>query len=414
MTERWLNALKPASTRQEFADSLSPGLRLRVGARKMTWSLLVRSAEGRTRIALGTYPALGLKDARVKAANTAEETWSALADRSGENRQKVGTVRDLFTFVIDQMRAEGVATVNEYENYLVNRKDSALNIIGMDDQGNDIPANCVTPDDVTKWLRKFHEAGAQTGHPRAYLSAAFGRGLSADYDPTNPNPDIRFKLSANPVTHVGGKMKGQPRDRALSMEELIEFWHGFNGRGVSPQMKLTFRLIITMGGVRITEIVHSQKPWYVMRGKERWLALPRTKNEHAHDLPLSGMAEAAYQAALLISDPGSQYLFPKHHQPDQPQTLNSISQSVRKWCARNDVEPFQPRDLRRTIKTLLIERNPTLNRDWIDIWHNHGRASDVARKHYDRAEYVAVKQAVAAAIDDLMVDVEKRTLSRST
>lgn len=54
-----------------------------------------------------------------------------------------------------------------------------------------------------------------------------------------------------------------------------------------------------------------------MRGKERWLALPRTRNEHAHDLPLPEMAEAAYQAALLISDPGSQYLFPGHHKPDQ-------------------------------------------------------------------------------------------------
>ncbi|MFC6656502.1 hypothetical protein ACFQEX_13950 [Roseibium salinum] len=111
---------------------------------------------------------------------------------------------------------------------------------------------------------------------------------------------------------------------------------------------------------------------------------------------------------MLISDAGSPYLFPKSHQPDEPQTLNSISQAARKWCARQKAEPFQPRDLRRTIKTLLIDRNPNLNRDWIDVWHNHGRAADVARKHYDRAEYLTVKRAVAEAIDDLLSDVEGR------
>lgn len=259
---------------------------------------------------------------------------------------------------------------------------------------------------MTKWLRGFHEAGALTGHPRAYLSAAFGRGLSADHDPTRPNPLIRFNLVSNPVTHVGGKMKGQPRDRTLSMEELSRFWHGFSGRGVSPFMKLLFRLIIGMGGVRITEIVRSEKQWYVTRGDDLWLALPRTKNDHPHDLPLTNTASSAYHAAIQISDPASRYLFPKHHQPDESQTLNSISQATRKWCDRNEIERFQPRDLRRTFKTLLIERNPNLNRDWIDVWHNHGRASDVARKHYDRAEYTDVKRAVAAAIDEILGKIQ--------
>ncbi|MFC6656501.1 integrase arm-type DNA-binding domain-containing protein [Roseibium salinum] len=281
MTDRWLQSLRPADTRQEFADSLSPGLRLRVGSRSMAWSVLVRGPEGRKRIALGKYPAMGLKEARQRAADAADEARSTQPKGAPEHDHRVGTVRDLFSFVIGQMRAEKVATADEYENYLIKREDSALNVIGLDDEGNDIPANSVTPDDVTRWLRKFHEAGALTGHPRAYLSAAFSRGLSADYDPTNPNPNIRFNLTANPVTHVGGKMKGKARDRTLSMQELIDFWHGYHGRGVSPQMKLTFRLIISMGGVRISEIVRSQKSWYQERPLGRWIALPKTKQSPA-------------------------------------------------------------------------------------------------------------------------------------
>jgi integrase len=371
----------------------------------MSWSVLVRVENDRRRIALGKYPAMGLKEARRKADEAGEEAKSQPASMLDKRPLQVGTVRDLFSFVIDQMRKEKVATVGEYESYLINRADSALNVLGLDENGEDRPANQVTPDDVTRWLRGFHSAGALTGHPRAYLSAAFGRGLSADYDPTNPNPKIRFNLSANPVSHVGGKMKGAPRNRVLTLAEISDFWHGFDGRGVSSQMKLILRLIISMGGVRISEIVRCQKDWYPLRQGTRWISLPKTKNDHPHDLPLTGMAEAAFESALFISAKDSPFLFPKHHKPDEPQTLNSISQAVRKWCDRKEVERFQPRDLRRTFKTLLIERNPELNRDWIDVWHNHGRAADVARKHYDRAEYTKAKMAVAEAIDTLMRDL---------
>ncbi|MBG6211589.1 hypothetical protein IWQ49_006277 [Labrenzia sp. EL_126] len=34
------------------------------------------------------------------------------------------------------------------------------------------------------------------------------------------------------------------------------------------------------------------------------------------------------------------------------------------------------------MKTMLIE-DKNINADWVDIWHNHGRGADVARKHYD-------------------------------
>ena len=407
MTDRWLQSLKPSKERNEFTDSICPGLRLRIGKRSMTWSALVRGPNGRKRIALGKYPLVSLQEAR-QAANEAADNARSVPVTSTDKIAIQGTVRDLFNFAIEQMRSEGAASVQQYEDYLLNRADSALNVIGLDSSGSDLPANQVTPDDVTRWLRGFHESGALTGHPRAYLSAAFGRGLSADFDPTSPIPSIRFNLTSNPVTFVGGKMKGKPRNRTLAIDELTAFWHGFSGRGVSPPMKLLFRLIICMGGVRITEIVRSEKDWFITRQKELWLALPRTKNDHAHDLPVTKAATAAYGAAIQISDPASRFLFPKHHKPDECQTLNSISQATRKWCDRQEITRFQPRDIRRTFKTLLIERNPTLNRDWIDVWHNHGRASDVARKHYDRAEYVSVKKTVADAIDDLIKDILKR------
>lgn len=57
------------------------------------------------------------------------------------------------------------------------------------------------------------------------------------------------------------------------------------------------------------------------------------------------------------------------------------------------------------MKTHLMERHPEL-RDYVDVWHNHGRAADVARKHYDRATYATAKRQVAAAIDAILAELE--------
>ena len=70
----------------------------------------------------------------------------------------------------------------------------------------------------------------------------------------------------------------------------------------------------------------------------------------------------------------------------------------------NDLEPFQMRDLRRSFKTHLLDGEYVEERE-IDIWHNHGQNSDVARKHYTWAEYKKLKTRVAAKIDDFLVDI---------
>ena len=68
------------------------------------------------------------------------------------------------------------------------------------------------------------------------------------------------------------------------------------------------------------------------------------------------------------------------------------------------VLPFQLKDLRRTFKTHLLDSEYVEERE-IDIWHNHGQHSDVARKHYTWAEYKSVKQRVANKIDQFLDEV---------
>ena len=71
------------------------------------------------------------------------------------------------------------------------------------------------------------------------------------------------------------------------------------------------------------------------------------------------------------------------------------------------MEPFQLKDLRRTFKTTLLEKGLVEERE-IDIWHNHGQNSDVARKHYTWAEFRDLKSRVAGQVDEFLYAILRK------
>jgi hypothetical protein len=75
-----LRALKPpASGQAEYSDSLTPGLRLRVGKRTKTFVVL-RTVDGkRERVTIGQYPAVTLGKAREQVRKLAAEKTLGLA-----------------------------------------------------------------------------------------------------------------------------------------------------------------------------------------------------------------------------------------------------------------------------------------------------------------------------------------------
>lgn len=101
--------------------------------------------------------------------------------------------------------------------------------------------------------------------------------------------------------------------------------------------------------------------------RDGWLLLPETKNGRPHQLPITRTAAPLVARCLELAHPRSPYLL------------------------------SNPRDLRRTMKTHLIDAG--IDERWLDIWHNHGQTASVARKHYIRAEYADLKRDVAEAID---------------
>ena len=402
-TDRWLRSVGPFEKTKEFVDQACPNLWVRIGRNRKTFSVLIGSAQNRRRMSIGRYPDLSLTEARRKASEFIADPRSAGGGQPRRGgRQRKGTVQDLFEFVVEAMEAEGkTASIPDYRIYLLDGASAAAS-----DFGPSTPAANVTASMVTDWLSKFHERGSSTRLPRAILSAAFNRGLKADNDPTTrKDSKIFFAIEQNPVASVGGPTQSKARDRSLSLGEMSRLWRDLESERFSMEVGIALRLIIAMGGVRVTEIIRSEKTWWIDDGgwksfKAPRLALPKTKNGHPHDLPVTDAAAIELKKARVLSKAASKYLFPSPYNIESPRALDSLSKSIRAYCSENEIEPFTPRDLRRSMKNLLLDAD--VPQTEVDIWHNHGRNADVARRNYDRAQYEHAKQRVMAAIDGIV------------
>lgn len=395
-TDRWLSTVR-SNGQDEYIDASCPNLRVRVGKRTRTFSVMIGDAKSRRRVMLGKYPSLSLAEARQKAgATTDDPTVVPVAKKE----RRFGTVKDLFEFAIRSMEAEEKSSVEANRIYLLDGPMAAIHAFG-----EATLARNIRPNDVTSWLREIHSAGVKTQHPRAYLSAAFGRGIRADNDPTVDVGEILYGIDANPVINVGGGGASNARDRKLSIEELKVFWRDFPS-STSAQTASAARMIIAMGGTRITEIVQSRKNWWKGK-KDPIFEIPKTKNSTTHSLPITQIGKEQLIVARANAHPDSDYLYRHRLKPLEPLWHNSMSQAFRRYCDDAGIERFQPRDLRRSLKSHLLDSEDDLRQEWIDIWHNHGRNADVARKHYDRAEHKRAKQKVVESIDRIIDKIAK-------
>jgi len=399
--DRWLSTVTSNEGSGYYTDAGCPNLTLRVSARRKTFSVWIGPEGARRKMKVGEYPDMALTDARRMAQEIVKDPRAAGGGTPSENaRRKLGTVQELFETVIDSMRTKGRAegTIDDYELYLLTAKMSAVKEFGPA-----TPARKVTDKMVTCWLAKFADRGSSPRLPRAILSATFNRGIKADNNPLTFNQTkVDFNIAFNPVTNVGGPTQSNTRDRALSLDELKVFWKALDRSGFVPQVAVLAKMLIAMGGVRVTEVCLSRQEWWIDCDDADWklieagiLDLPRTKNGHSHQLPMTRAAEDLLTVARRFQKTGNPYLFPSPRRAGKPRSFETLTRAVHDYCEGAGFEPFTPRDIRRTMKTLLLDMD--VQQSDVDIWHNHGKNADVARRNYDRARYEQAKGRVRDA-----------------
>ncbi len=304
LSDRRIRALKPAACDKWYCDG--NGLYLRVRATGGRSWVLRRKRGGQVEvITVGTWPALGLAQARQKA--------GALAGRD------VSTLT--LGALLDAWYSEVVRTIyrrpREVQGY-IERLDPALKVTKLRN---------LERVEVRHALRRYAEERGPIAANRALsiLKTALRFAVDAGYLQTSPVDLLSSAL-------IGGVETS--RDRVLTDDELCRLW-----RTSSPHTPLLRFLLLT--GQRIGEA--QRATWSHVLG-DRWhIPKEHSKNHRAHWVALSRQA----LALLRAQDTSRELIF-------GTATDTGVQAWLRRWCERERISPaFRPHDLRRTCATRL-------------------------------------------------------------
>ncbi|WP_236200739.1 tyrosine-type recombinase/integrase [Pseudomonas pseudonitroreducens] len=339
---------------------------------------------------LGTWPALGLAEAREK---VRQQSPSAEGD---------GSLADLIDSYLGKLDTEGAASAGNV------RWAMGKYVTGPWPQLAKRAASEIEPGDIRDILAKMIGDGVTTycNRVRSSLHAAYQHGLGQEFNPRSyGSTSVRFGLKYNPVASIpvqeDWERAGQ---RALSTEELATLWNL-----LPEQLSLVtaelIKFLIASGGQRPEQLLGSdrrmfQKDHYAIR------SLKGVEGERQiHLVPFNVLSKACLARLEPITGEAP-YPFMGRYENDSI-NAQSLSRAVTKLYKRHVDKfdgPFTLRDLRRTCKTLMGVAG--ISKDTRDRIQGHA-FNDVSSKHYDRYDYFKEKREGLRAWATWLVKVAK-------
>ena len=385
----------------------------RAGRVTAEWYAVYYLGGKRVKAKIGSYPVMTVAQVRLLFLTEYAPAISGGQDPTAAKRRQAstGTVGELFEAYVDHLRKDAKRSADAAHDYLMGREHrrafdklaitipecrcghvtSALSGAAKA-IGGDRPAEAITAGDIVPHLAKIHGRGArvQANLVRSYLSAAFNFGLKAEHDFTRADIGARWGLRINPVAAIpvdaGARRVG---DRFLSPAEFRTFWVWLDG--YRNQSLLASALMLKMAtGQRSEEILRISDGGYD-RQKDM-LHWDKTKNGTAHSIPLPHQAVAVLDR-LAPNSHG--WFLPHKSKPALCAPYGSLRDVISKFLRENPgFATFNPRDLRRTWKTLAGDAG--IPKEMRDRLQNHAKGGDVSSRHYDRYDYLVEKRAAMA------------------
>ena len=179
--------------------------------------------------------------------------------------------------------------------------------------------------------------------------------------------------------------KFEPRDRALTPEEIGTMYQYIERVGTTPSIRAAAKLLL-LTLVRKSELTNAT--WREVNFTDAVWTIPkeRMKRRNPHNVYLSRQALDIFVALKTFAG-GSEYVLPSRYDSDRPMsnaTLNQVLTLTYKLAQKDGVAlaKFGPHDLRRTASTLL---QAGYNTDWIEKCLAHEQRG--VRTVYNKAEY---------------------------
>ncbi len=394
LTDRTIRNAKPRKTVYRLRDgnAMTKGLGVTVapaGSKTFFMGYTSPVTGNRTQVNLGRYPGTGLKDAREKArkyrdaisaGHDPKQEHAAEQERERELAERP-TVGELFDAYITSLELDGKRSAPEVRRIYSKHIEALI--------GAKVAAE-VSTGDILDVIAPIAQRGSlvHADNVRAYLRAAFEFGLHAESMARWRGRLPRFALTHNPVAATKKAARRKPvGTRVLSTEEVRRVWYGTS---ISRPSHLALKLLIVTGQ-RVEEVL--QASWGEFDLSEKLWSIPAARRKNRHDatephiVPLT-----AFHLGLLdevrMATAHPEWLFP-HQNRAQPRKADALYQAVFRFCRANDIEPFAPRDCRRTFKTLAGSIGIGL--ELRNRLQGHAM-TDVGSVHYDRWEYLPEKR----------------------
>ena len=340
LTDTALKALKPRGAAYTVADDR--GLYVEVlPTGSVVWRYCYRLNGRREKLTLGKYPALTLKNARIRRDEAAQA--AAMGTSPAEQKQ------------LAKVAAADATTVAEFgERYF-------REVVAKDRQDTTIPRRYfdkaivpaigakpvrdVTTEDVRAiiWRKKEEGFDAAAGNIRGLLRRMFDYAMTCGLVQLNP-------VLALPMRHVH---RAKSRERALQPDEIRVFLRAAFESNIRRQFKLGLHLILlTM--VRKSELLLARWEHVDLDAAEWHIPAENSKTGKPHIVYLSTQAVGLFKELKALAG-GSELGMPGRGSLTKPFAHNAINTALKTALAGQPVPAFTIHDLRRTASTLLHE-----------------------------------------------------------
>lgn len=368
LSDTALKALKPKAKPYTLADER--GLYVEVfPTGGVVWRFRYRINGKQEKLTLGKYPALTLKNARIKrdeaaqaaAMGTSPARQKQLAKTAAAEATSVAEFGERFFKEIVSKDRKDLTIPRRYFD------KSIVPAIG------DKPVRDVTTEDVRAviWRKKDEGFDAAAGNVRGVLKRLFDYALTCGLTKTNP-------VLALPMRHVH---KAKSRERALSPDEIRIFLKAAFESNIRRQFKIGLHLIL-LSMVRKSELLLARWEHVDFEHAEWHVPAEHSKTGRPHIVFLPRQAVALFRELQILAGE-SALVLPGRGSLSKPFAQNAINSALKVALAGQNVPAFTIHDLRRTASTLLHENGwPS---DVVEKALNH--TIQGVRGVYNRAEY---------------------------
>lgn len=294
LTDLFVERVKPpARGRDEYFDASFPGLAFRVTDKGVkSYSLFYRLKGRQHRLTIGRYPLIKPAEVRREAQNVLDLVRAG-RDPIEEKRARRDTrmpEADTFGAVVEDYLERYAKANTRPSTYRETKRILERDVLP---KWRKRPIAAISRRDVIDLIDEIvaRDAKVHANRVLAWLRALFNWAIDKE------------RLAASPVARMRLPTKEQPRDRALSFDELKWFWQACEEIGwpFGPLCK-----VLLLTAQRRDEV--ATMTWRECDFGNRTWTIPRekAKNDHGHEVQLSDGAIAILQSLPHIgeTDPG--------------------------------------------------------------------------------------------------------------